>query len=536
LIGSFYFVPLNLFWHGMHAPNMFLFRYAFVLSFTVIMLAGYGWEKLNVTNEKRLLFSFAFLIVAFTFTFLFVYKTKDYLEPISLILTLAFLIVYFIIFYSLYTKQFTFKQVVLFLLLFVTAEMAINTNSMLQGILDEWNYPSRSLYTEPYPAINELVEQTKEENDTFYRLENLDPVSANDSFNYGYSGISMFSSIRNSNTSGYMDMLGFRSRGTSLNVRYPNNTLLMDSLMAVKYNLSEQAVNKYGFRQKDSSGDYQLYENRNALPLAFLSDPAIHQTKPLANDNLANQTNLMNRLADTKETFFQFQPITVTNLNNVSIETQGAHTKFSEEEGNQAKEVTWRVTVPAHSQAYLSLYPTDFAELENSTATITVDGQQRESQISTNGQYYDLGFHDQAKTIEFTASFYGTEDISFQNPQVVTLDTDALQKSVDKIQENGVEMQTGKRDAQAEVTTNEEQTLVTTIPYDGGWQAKIDGKKVPVTSFQDAFVSLEVPAGKHTIELSYLPQGFLPGVGLFIGCIILFVGFDWYYEKKRRTP
>lgn len=50
LIGSFYFVPLNLFWHGMHAPNMFLFRYAFLLSFTVIMLAGFAWEKLNETK------------------------------------------------------------------------------------------------------------------------------------------------------------------------------------------------------------------------------------------------------------------------------------------------------------------------------------------------------------------------------------------------------------------------------------------------------------------------------------------------------
>lgn len=518
LIGSFYFVPLNLFWHGMHAPNMFLFRYAFLLSFTVIMLAGFAWEKLNETNERRLFYSFIFLAIAFVFTYLLVCKTREYLEPISLILTLSFLTVYCVIFFSFYTKKFSFKQAVLFLLIFVTAEMTINTNSMLRGILDEWNYASRELYTEPYPAINELVEQTKEENDSFYRLENLDPVSANDSFNYGYSGISMFSSIRSRNTSGYMNMLGFRSRGTSLNIRYPNNTLLMDSLMSVKYNLSKQPINKYGFRQKDTSDDYQLYENQNALPLGFLTDPSIDQLTQFENDNLANQTNLMNQLADTKENFFQFQPITVTDLNNISIENQGAHTKFSEQEGNVAKEVTWKVNVPAHSQAYLSLFPTNFGELESSTATITVNGQQRESKIDINGQYYDLGFYDQAQTVEFTASFYGTEDISFQNPQVVTLDTDAFQKSVGKIQNNSVEMQTGKRSAQAKVDTNTAQKLITTIPYDGGWQAKIDGEKVPIDSFQDAFVSLQVPEGKHTIEFTYWPQGFLLGLGLLISC------------------
>ena len=41
LIASFYITPLNLFWHGMHAPNMFLFRYSFLFSFLVILLAGY---------------------------------------------------------------------------------------------------------------------------------------------------------------------------------------------------------------------------------------------------------------------------------------------------------------------------------------------------------------------------------------------------------------------------------------------------------------------------------------------------------------
>ena len=42
LIASFYLEPLNLFWQGMHAPNMFLFRFAFLFSFVVVYLAGFG--------------------------------------------------------------------------------------------------------------------------------------------------------------------------------------------------------------------------------------------------------------------------------------------------------------------------------------------------------------------------------------------------------------------------------------------------------------------------------------------------------------
>ncbi|MGQ4819633.1 YfhO family protein, partial [Enterococcus faecium] len=79
------------------------------------------------------------------------------------------------------------------------------------------------------PDLKNLVDHTKKENDTFYRLENLNGVSANDGINYGYSGISMFSSVRNRHSSTYLNALGFPSRGTNLNIRYQNNTLLMDA-------------------------------------------------------------------------------------------------------------------------------------------------------------------------------------------------------------------------------------------------------------------------------------------------------------------
>lgn len=65
------------------------------------------------------------------------------------------------------------QYLVILLLLLVSGEAIINTRAMVTGILDDWNYASRSLYSEPYPDLKNLVDQTKKENDTFYRLENL---------------------------------------------------------------------------------------------------------------------------------------------------------------------------------------------------------------------------------------------------------------------------------------------------------------------------------------------------------------------------
>ena len=45
--------------------------------------------------------------------------------------------------------------------------MAINTSGMVRGILNDWNYASRSLFTDPYPSIKQLVDQADKDNETF---------------------------------------------------------------------------------------------------------------------------------------------------------------------------------------------------------------------------------------------------------------------------------------------------------------------------------------------------------------------------------
>ena len=531
LIASFYIVPLNLFWHGMHAPNMFLFRYAFLLSFLLLMLAGYGWEQLTKDDYGLFLGLILTLIIAFSVTYGLIPKEQyTYLNVQSFLVTIVFLIVYLLLFSLYQLKLFTLKRFTVFLLLFVSCEMALNTHGMLMGILNDWNYASRSLYTEPHKPIKTLVNQAKSDADGFHRLENLDPISANDSINYDYSGVGLFSSIRNRNASGLLNKLGFRSRGTNLNIRYPNNTLLMDSLLGIEYNISKTDVQKYGFNRISEKDNYALYKNDYALPIAFLAPKESTKVQLTENDNLGNQTALFNSLTGLNETFFQFHPIAVVSNKNTTISDSGTNTTFTEIEPNIAKEITWEVTVPAQSQAYLSLYPSDFGKLKSSNVTITVNGEQRKTQININGQYYNLGYYPEETTFQFTASFYGTAEVSFQNPQVLTLDTEAYHRTMTQLQQQSADLTVSNRKVKGTVDVNEAQQLVTTIPYDKGWSAKVNGKKVPIEAFQGGFVSIPLEAGTNKIVLSFLPQGFLIGLFLFFSCIALFV----FWQKRRN--
>lgn len=535
LVASFYIVPLNLFWHGFHAPNMFLFRYAYLFSFLVITVGAWGWEQLEGKNILQLIAIFILMIAVLVIFWGVKGKSYDYINTYSLILSIVFLLLYALLFAVFYFKKIPVKTLSVLLLVVMGTEAFINGDFMVRGILSDWNYASRSLYTKPYSDISSLVNQTKTDNKSFYRLENLDPVSANDDINYGYSGVSMFSSIRNRHSSSYLDTLGFRSRGTNLNIRYANNTLLMDSFTGIKYNIAKtNNLNKFGFSQTDSSGDYKLYENQYALPLAFTADTSVDDLKQVANDNLATQTDLYNALSGSSYNYFTFLPMTQISTANATVSNSGTTTTITEEEGNQTKSVSWQVSVPANTQAYLSLYPTDYNALESSTATIVANGETREAQINISGQYYDLGYYNTATTVTFTASFYGTSSVSFQSPQVLALDTVAYRLATAKIQANGVDLNTTKHGASGTVNASEDKTLVTTIPFDEGWTAKVDGKKVKISAFQDAFVSIHVAKGKHTVTFSYTPEGFVPGILISIASITLF-GLYLFLRRPKKV-
>ncbi|THE14947.1 copper ABC transporter permease [Enterococcus hirae] len=536
LIASFYFVPFNLFWHGMHAPNMFLFRYAYLFSFLVLLLAAKSWEKLDANDRGTIVG--IIIVLAAAFATAWGIKADDgytYVTLTSFVLTIVFLGLYALTVGFFQQHQWDLKRLSVLLLLVMTAEAAVNTNSMIHGILDDWNYASRSLYTDPYPDIKTLVDETKTDSDSFYRLENLDPVSANDSINYGYSGISLFSSIRNRNSSSYLDTLGFRSRGTNLNIRYNNNTLLMDGFTGIKYNIAknDSSFNKYGFEEESKSGDYTLYKNINALPLAFQAPLTINDIEQPTTDNLTSQTNLINALSSLNQQYFTFYTPNLKGQENTTITRTTNGVTYSETADNLPKVLTWEVQVPANTQAYLSLFPTNFAQLESSTATLTVNGMSRKTQINIAGQYYDLGYYPQDTTVTFSVSFYGTKEVSFMEPKVVGLDVVAYQAAMNQINRNGVEMKTTSRTATGKINTPEDTMLVTTIPYDEGWTAKIDGKKVPIENFKDAFLMVQVPAGEHTITFSYLPKGFIVGSILFILCIALFILYLWYLHTRE---
>ena len=87
--------------------------------------------------------------------------------------------------------------------------------------------------------------------------------------------------------------------------------------------------------------------------------------------------------------------------------------------------------------------------------------------------------------------------------------------------------------------TDQERTMIFTVPFDEGWKATINGQPVPTTAWQEALVSIQVPAGESEIKLVYIPAGLVEGavasgIGVMMALVILAGPSvnDW---KKRKS-
>ncbi|WP_086314550.1 hypothetical protein A5821_002130 [Enterococcus sp. 7F3_DIV0205] len=529
LVASIYIQPLNLFWHGLHSPNMFLFRFSFLFSFFILLFAGYGIEKMEKQELNRLVNIGIVLLVIFTSAYIFSNKKRyDYITRESLILSLFFLAVYVGLCVVYYTKINYRKFLPAVVLIIVGIELVFNAQAMIAGVRKDWNYPKRELYTEYYQDIKTLTDETHSLTPGFYRMANVDPISHNESFNYGYSGVSMFSSIRNRHSSSYMNQLGFRSTGTNLNIDYKNNTILMDALLGIKYNIGRESPMKYGFNNIKNSGSYDLYENQYVLPLGILTDKGIYKKEAFQ-----NQESLIKHLAESKQPLFYFKEPKEVNKENLIVQQEGDILYLSEEKPSADKIMTWSVDVPAHSQAYLNLLVENSGAMRDAVAEVTVNGISRASDMPRTGQYYNLGYYEKATTITVKVAFRGVSVVKMLRPDTLILNTENFKSMIQSAQRKGVEFEGKGRKLKTSINSTKENVLFTTIPYDSGWKAYLDGKEVPIKAVEEAFLAVTVPAGEHELSLVFLPQGFTIGASLFVICPILFLLFVWSQSRKK---
>lgn len=85
-------------------------------------------------------------------------------------------------------------------------------------------------------------------------------------------------------------------------------------------------------------------------------------------------------------------------------------------------------------------------------------------------------------------------------------------------------------------TTEENQMIFTTIPYDAGWIVKVDGKATETyATLGDTLLAFDIEdTGEHTVEMTYMPKIYVIGGIISIVSVAIFVALSVFESRKRK--
>lgn len=523
IIASFYLEALDLFWQGMHAPNMFLHRYAWIFSTLLIYISAEVLDRFKDIKLWNILFSITLLLSGYLATIYFK-NHYSFLTKLNILLTLEFLVVYLLLLLALIKKLISLKIFSILILIFTISEISFNASSQLNGITKEWGFASRSTYDKDIPSLEAILEYTKQQPDTFTRTEKLQTQTGNDSMKFNYNGISQFSSVRNRSASTTLDKLGFKSSGTNLNLRYANNTIIADSLFGISYNISETYPDKYGFYPSYQKDNLTLYKNQFALPIAFATQ-SLYKDVTFNDHTLDNQTQFLNQIAGLNEEYFY--PINHhTDSGNNVVNLNGTDTEDAT--------ISYSIEIPDNSQVYLSMTKLNFSNDKKKQVDIIVNGEKKSFTTDNAFTFFNLGYAEYKQTFDIQVKFPGNAQVSFESPTFYRLDTKKYTEAIRKIKENPVEVSSYKNKVTVNYKVKNETSIFFTIPYDRGWSAYQNGKKLQIQQAQTGFMKIDVPEGEGTITLSFIPKGFVAGASCSLIAIIVFIFYDIQRKKYSR--
>ena len=518
LIASFYIEALDLFWQGMHTPNMFLHRYAWIFSTLLIYTAAEVLKRLKELKVWNFLVSLFLLVTGFLAT-IYLKSHYSFLTDLNILLTLEFLVVYSLLLLAVIKKFISVNLFTILISLLIIVEISLNASSQMDGIAKEWGFASRSAYNRDIPAMESFSTYIGNQ---FTRTEKLQTQTGNDSMKFNYNGISQFSSVRNRSASSTLDKLGFKSSGTNLNLRYANNSILADSLFGIQYNISDSPIDKYGFKDIYQKDNLTLYENQFSLPIAFASQSVYNDVK-FNEHTLDNQASFLNQLANVDFDYFSPIPYDKTENTDDLISVTSS--------SNEDAAIQYQIEVPENSQIYLSFTNLHFSNDKQKKVDILVNGEKKTFTTDNVFSFFNLGYTKEKKTFNIHVSFPGNSQVSFESPTFYRLDTKTFTEAIQKIKEQPVTVSTSKNKVFATYDVQQDTSIFFSIPYDKGWSAYQDGKKIEIKQAQTGFMKVDIPKGKGTITLSFIPNGFVVGAICSFTSLLLF----GIYNHKRKS-
>ncbi|MBQ5333148.1 MAG: YfhO family protein [Oscillospiraceae bacterium] len=531
---SMYLSTADLAWHGFQVPNWLPYRYSFTFSFILLVMAAMTFERLEGISVKEIgITGFALMIYAF-------YVGRQDFKGVDLVMsvwyTVIFTLVYCIVLRFIKLSDRTLRSVLTFVLgIFIAGELFGSTLYTMNAINKDVVYSKYSSYnryiTLGRDTVKKILDQDSFEDGGVYRIEKNYHRTVNDALAFGSFGISHSSSTLNAAPIQFLRRLGFSYGGHY--IKYKGSTYFTDALLGIKYVMEKGSVedeeipeNKHYddlvLTNKDEKDIFAVYENPNALPVAFMADSSILDVTLEKDNPFENQNKLLSHLISDEYTqYFKQISIDKTVPENAKQTSYGAHIKYVPIETGKNSHIEYIFDAPTEDMIYMYL-PSSY---------------ERKVNLWLNKEFLDYYFEGGNMVIQTLGRFEKNEEISlivtiteqknevlFKDKLFYYLDEAKFNEDISKLKEHGLRMTHFEEDhIKGEITAEKDGVMFTTISWEPGWTIKVDGQKVEPVKICDALIGVELTAGTHEIEMTFFPEGLSVGIILSLSGIIAII-------------
>lgn len=531
---SFIIRHLDFIWHGFHFTNMIPYRFSFLFSFVLICLAFRAYQLLDKS-------SFWDALIAALFMSLIILLALD-IQPTKVILGSIAIIVVILGLIMLYSKGVINKNTlsaVLCVLIFV--EMSFNgvigvTKVTVTGTND---YPRGEENT---ARVIRQMKSIEGENQDLWRAEMTETQTLNDGALNGYRGVSTFSSMANVAITDFTQDLGLAGWGSGNRYCYLENSPVTDMFLNIKYLISRNGGYTNSYLEEITSCErVTLLRNTKYIPMGFMTNTDLLDYK--VSDNRLDSKNpfdVQNEIIKLSTGINEdvYTPVEVTSQGHSDYEkfavnksSYGNYT-FSTKTSGMNPTLKYNYEAPEDGLyfGYMKVSGCD-------NMSLLKDDISTKSFAIKRPYIMSLGEYKKGDKISFQCNL---DENSSGSATVYCnyINDDVLENAYKKLSTDSMEI-TERVDTniKGEINVTEDGLFYTSIPYEKGWTAKVDGEKVDITPVGNAMLAFELTKGDHEIELNYIPDGFILGLSLTsigIFALIASIIIQRKYKKKKN--
>lgn len=304
-----------------------------------------------------------------------------------------------------------------------------------------------------------------------------------------------------------------------------NRTIITDSenylylsMMSVQNVLSKDS-DLYGYKEVDIKGNYKLLKNKNVFPMVYVTNDTLSESKfdklfyPYNLDTIYNRT-IVN--GETSNDYASKMKL-IKNLDQ-SIVIQNK------------RKIKKTIPIDFDTKNKLICIDFDVKNYTNKKVSISINGMKntlsKKHSVYPNGNKH-FTYILSKKTLKQFDVTLSKGKYKISNIRVYTCDMDVFDRKVTKIKSL-------KTDSifKGKVTTSKEGYLVTSYPYEKGYEIYIDGKKQNVEIVNKAFVGCKIKKGSHIITIQFHAP--FKNIGLCISMLSIMIGGFWIWKKSKN--